>query len=140
MTETRKNEMEKIYKEIKFTKTLAKNQTVHRLFNGYTKFYCTITYNGKKYSRNFQCNTSFSKTNNKTMKQDFLNCTFLDAFAYINNQNIYDFANELGYDYDENPKKIQRIYTACEKAYNKLYDMFGEDFDDLSEYIEKLNY
>lgn len=132
--------MGKIYKEIKFTKTLAKNQTAHMFSNGHTKFYCIITYNGKKYSSNFQCNTNFSKTDDKNMKQYFLNSAFLDAFAYINTQGLYDFANTFGYDYDENPKEIQRIYLSCEKAYIKLYDMFGEDFDDLSEYVEKLIY
>lgn len=140
MTEARKNEMEKIYKEIKFTKTLAKNQTAHMFSEGHTKFYCTITYNGKRHSSIFQCNTNFSKIDNKSMKQFFLNCAFLDAFAYINSQDIYDFSDEFGYDYDENPKETKRIYTACEKVYNKLCDMFGEDFDDLSEYIEELNY
>lgn len=74
------------------------------------------------------------------MKQDFLRCYFLDAFAYINSQNIYDFSDEFGYDYNENSKEVKRIYSACEKAYNKLYDIFGEDFDDLNEYIEELNY
>lgn len=140
MTETRKNEMAKIYEEIKFTKTLAKNQSAHMFSNCHTKFFCTISYNGKKYSSNFQCNINFTKTDNESMKQHFLNCCFSDAFAYINNQDIYDFADEFGYDYDENPKEIKRIYTACEKAYNKLCDMFDEDFDDLSEYIEELNY
>lgn len=140
MENTRKVEMEKIYKEIKFTKTISKNQTAHMFSNCHTKFYCTISYNGKKYSSNYQCNVNFSKTDNESMKQDFLNCCFLDAFSYINNQDVYTFAEEFGYDYYENSKEVKRIYLACEKAYNKLYDMFGEDFDDLNEYIEELNY
>lgn len=140
MENTRKVEMEKIYKEIKFAKTLAKNQTAHMFSKDHTKFNCTIFYNDKKYSSNYQCNVNFSKTDNESMKQDFLHCCFLDAFGYINSQNIYDFSDEFGYDYYENPKEIKRIYSLCEKAYNKLSDMFGEDFDDLNEYIEELNY
>ena len=64
MENTRKVEMEKIYKEIKFTKTISKNQTAHMFSNCHTKFYCTISYNGKKYSSNYQCNVNFSKTDN----------------------------------------------------------------------------
>lgn len=140
MTETRKNEMRKIYEEIKFTKTLAKNQTTHMFSKEHTKFYCIITYNGKKYSSNFQCNTNFWKTDNKNIKQYFLSSAFLDAFAYIDTQDIFDFADTVGYDYNENPKEIQRIYLLCEKAYISLHNMFGEDFDDLGEYVEKLSY
>ena len=139
MKQTRKVEMEKIYRKIKFTKTLAKNQTAHMFSEVHTKFYCAISYNDKKYSTNYQCNVDYSKTDTENMKEDFLYCVFLDAFSYIDSRDIYDFAKQYGYDYYENSKEVKRIYSLCEKAYNKLSDMFGEDFDDLSEYIEELN-
>lgn len=39
MKDTRKVEMEKIYKDIKFTKTISKNQTAHMFTKDHTKFF-----------------------------------------------------------------------------------------------------
>ena len=66
-------------------------------------------------------------------------CATPEIADYLRNQ-LEEKSSSFGYDYYENSKEVKRIYSACEKAYNKLYDMFGEDFDDLSEYIEELNY
>lgn len=96
------------------------------LFTPYhTKFDCAIQYgtNCKPYKFNYQCNTAHTMPNIKDVMYSLL----LDAFAYNDAKDIYDFCEVLGYDYIEDYEKVVSMYDACKKTSNALHNMFSDD-------------
>ena len=83
------------------------------------KFKVKITYNGKScymvYHDNFK---------NKSDKKDFIYSLMLDADAYNNTTNLYDFMTEYGY---ENEKQANKIYNACKRQSLKFDKLFTND-------------
>lgn len=64
----------------------------------------------------------------KSHKFNMLHCIVLDAQCYQDTANKEDFANEFGYDMYEDSKILNRAYKGCERAYNKLIELFyGEN-------------
>ena len=120
--------LDKIY----FTYEESENQ--NELFTPYhTKFDCMIKYNGRQFSFPYQCNTAHSKPNIK----DCIDCLLLDASGYENAIDIFDFANEFGYDmYDEDKTKIRKVYKACERTSKRLHAIFTDaELDELEKEI-----
>ncbi len=49
-----------------------------------------------------------------------------DGLAFRNSRNFLDFCGEFGY--DEDSRKAEKIYKACEKADERLSRIFGDDY------------
>ena len=107
--------------KIKFTYDVAKNQD--NLFTpNHTKFDCMIKYNGKQFKFPYQCNTKYMKPTAK----DCIYAVIMDAYSFDSCSDIFDFANEFGYDPYEDAKRVKKIYKACERAYNSLHRLFSD--------------
>lgn len=72
------------------------------------------------------------------MINNAVDCILSDAFSYKNAADVYDFAEEFGYDPYEEYDIVKKIYNACGKTYNKLRDLFSlEDMEELSDITRK---
>lgn len=70
------------------------------------------------------------------MINDAVDCILSDAFSYENAADVYDFAEEFGYDYEEEEKDVNRIYNGCKKTYYKLSEILdAEGMMELSEVV-----
>lgn len=56
-----------------------------------------------------------------------ISCYASDGMAFRNSRNLLDFCNEFGY--NEDSRKAEKIYKACEKADKRLSRVFGDDYD-----------
>jgi hypothetical protein len=63
----------------------------------------------------------------KSHKFNMFYCIVQDANCYQSTSSKEDFANEFGYDMYEDSAKLNRAYKGCERAYDKLYEMFDGD-------------
>lgn len=90
----------------------------------HTRFDCAIKYgtNCKPYRFDYQCNTDHMTPNIK----DIMYSLLLDAFAYDDAEDVYDFCAELGYDYIENHEKVLSMYNACKKTSEAMHRMFTD--------------
>lgn len=55
-----------------------------------------------------------------------ISCYASDGLAFRNSRNLLDFCNEFGY--NEDSRKAEKIYKACEKADDRLSRVFGDDY------------
>ena len=78
----------------------------------------TLTYKGKKAVFRFHDNYL-----NKSDKSDFIRCLLLDAEAYNNCRDVYDFMSDFGY---TSIRDAQKVYRACEKQSEKVHRLFNE--------------
>lgn len=130
---------EKIYNDIKFSFSKAKNQTAHMFTPKHVKYNCKITYNDSFFSHSYQCNPYYYNMSTKEVKKDFLTCLLQDAFAFLDSRNIQDFADEFGYDFYEDKKEVERIFHDCERTYTKLSYMFNEiEMNELLNYLNTI--
>lgn len=66
---------------------------------------------------------------NNASVRDVVLCSFMDAFAYLDNSDYVSFSREFGY---EDIKEAKRIYEACEKQYKRFENIFTiEEMRDL---------
>ena len=114
--------IEKIFEDIKFQYSRAANQTANMFSSEHTKFSCKMTYNGKSYQSNYQCNENYSDMDN--IKVDFLSCVFADMSCYDCSRDEQDFASNLGLDYWENRAEVIRCYNACKRASERMNEIF----------------
>lgn len=114
---------------INFTYSEAEEQ--NNLFTPlHTLFDCTIEYNGNKYDFNYQCNT----THCEPSLVDCLDCLFLDASAYDDSKDIYEFAEAFGYDIED--EETERAYNDCKKTSEALDYMFtNEEYSKIQDEI-----
>ena len=95
------------------------------LFTPYhTRFDCAIQYgtNCEPYKFDYQCNTAHTMPNIKDVMYSLL----LDAWAYDDAENVFEFAEELGYDITDDYDKITKMYDACRNTRNALHRMFTD--------------
>ena len=118
-------EVKEILDKVRFTHYRSSNQTAHMFSEGHTKFNCKITYNGKSYQSTYQCNVQCSDMNN--IKIDFIACVFMDKMSYDYCRDEEDFASNIGLDYYEDKKEIERCYKACQRASEQLDRMFSDE-------------
>ena len=118
-------EVKEIMDNVKFTYRKSNNQTSHMFSEGHTKFNCKMTYKGKSYQSTYQCNVQDSDMNN--IKIDFIACVFMDKMSYDCCRDEEDFAANLGMDYYEDKKEIERCYKACQRASEQLDRMFSDE-------------
>ena len=83
------------------------------------KFLVTLTYKGKRCSFVFHDNFR-----NASKKEDFLYCLYLDAEAFDNNIDIYDFADSFGY---KGCKDAEKAYEGCRKQSERLHRLFTDE-------------
>ena len=122
--------------KIAFIYTESENQK--DLFTpNHTRFDCAIKYgtNCTPYKFDYQCNADYTTPNIK----DIMYSLLLDAFAYDDAEDIYDFCAELGYDYIENHEKVLSMYNACKKTSLAIHNMFTDEeisklYDESTEY------
>lgn len=125
---------------IKDIKTSYKKALVQEgLFTpSHTKFVCQVSYKGKAYVFDYQCNVKYNKPN----KDDLLGAIINDYKAFesskINDNdddNIEEFSYMFGYD---SIKECLKAYRGCKKTYEELNKMFtSEEIDKLYEYCEE---
>ena len=126
--------IEKIFEDIKFQYSRAANQTANMFSPEHTKFSCKMTYNGKSYQSNYQCNENYSDMNN--IKVDFLSCVFADMSCYDCSRDEQDFASNIGLDYWENRAEVNRCYNACKRASERMNEIFDcEELESLETFF-----
>ena len=118
-------EVKEILDNVKFTYRKSDNQTSHIFSAGHVKYNCKISYNGKSFQTTYQCNPQYSDMSK--IKLDFIYCLLLDKETYDNARDEEDFANNLGMDYYEDKKEIERCYKACQRASEQLNRMFSDE-------------
>ena len=129
-------EVKEIMDNVKFTYRKSNNQTSHMFSEGHIKFNCKMTYNGKSYQSTYQCNVQYSDMNN--IKIDFIACVFMDKMSYDCCRDEEDFAANIGLDYYEDRKEVNRCYKACQIASCKLNEMFSqEELEILDEFFRE---
>lgn len=129
-------EVKEILDKVKFTYHRSENQMAHMFSEGHTKFDCKMTYKGKSYQSTYQCNVQYSDMNN--IKVDFMYCVFSDKMAYDFSSGEEDFAANLGMDYYEDKKEVNRCYRACKRASEQIDEMFNsEELEILSEFFRE---
>lgn len=119
--------IDRIFKDIKFQYSRAANQTANMFSSEHTKFSCKMTYNGKSYQSNYQCNENYSDMNN--IKVDFLSCVFADMNCYDCSRDKQNFASNIGLDYWEDRAEVNRCYNACKRASERMNEIF--DYEEL---------
>ena len=97
------------------------------------KYLITITRKGKQYRFTFYDSHNNWLNNKRPSKYDVL--------ASVEKYEPYDFkyfVSEFGYEiYDEaDEKRVRKIYEACDKQYQRLLDLFGED---LMQELQEIN-
>lgn len=126
--------IEKIFEDIKFQYSRAANQTANMFSSEHTKFSCKMTYNGKSYQSNYQCNENYSDMDN--IKVDFLSCVFADMSCYDCSRDEQDFASNIGLDYWENRAEVNRCYKACQRASERMNEVFDcEELESLKTFF-----
>ena len=55
-----------------------------------------------------------------------ISCYASDGMAFRSSVNLLDFCNEFGY--NEDSRKAEKIYKACERADKRLSRVFGDDY------------
>lgn len=126
--------IEKIFEDIKFQYSRSANQTANMFSPEHTKFSCKMTYNGKSYQSNYQCNENYSDMDN--IKVDFLSCVFADMSCYDCSRNEQDFASNIGLDYWENRAEVIRCYNACKRASERMNEIFDcEELESLKTFF-----
>ena len=126
--------IEKIFEDIKFQYSRAANQTANMFSPEHTKFSCKMTYNGKSYQSNYQCNENYSDMNN--IKVDYLSCVFADMSCYDCSRDEQDFASNIGLDYWEDRAEVNRCYKACKRASERMNEIFDcEELESLKTFF-----
>lgn len=126
--------IEKILEDIKFQYSRAANQTANMFSSEHTKFSCKMTYNGKSYQSNYQCNENYSDMNN--IKVDFLSCVFADMSCYDCSRDEQDFASNVGLDYWEDRAEVNRCYRGCKRASERMNEIFDcEELESLKTFF-----
>ena len=129
-------EVKEILGKVSFTYHRSSNQTAHMFSEGHTKFDCKMTYGGVSYQSTYQCNVQYSDMNN--IKVDFIACVFMDKMSYDCCRDEEDFAANLGMDYYEDRKEVNRCYRACQRASERIDEMFdSEELEILSEFFRE---
>ena len=82
------------------------------------EFRITLTYKGKKAVFRFHDNYL-----NKSDKSDFIYSLLLDAQAYDNCRDIYEFVREYGY---KNIQVARYTYKACKEQSERVHRLFNE--------------
>lgn len=97
----------------------------------------TLSYHGKRCSFVFHDNFK-----NQSNKRDFVYCLVLDAQAYDNTRDLYEFAREFGYlryadvgDADA-MQRARKARKACEKQSERLHRLFNDNEIDFLSTIE----
>lgn len=120
--------------KIKFTYEVSNNQT--DLFTrSHKKYKCVIKYNNKQYTFDYQCNAKYTPT-----LEDCVDCLLLDCFSYDDANDLYGFANDLGYELSDSDdiKKVKRIYNACKKTSVAIHRIFTDnELDELQKTLYK---
>lgn len=88
----------------------------------------TLSYNGNWCS--FVFNDNFK---NRSTKKDFLYCLYLDAMAYENVRDVFEFAREFGY---ADWQKARKPYSACKAQSVRLHKLFNEQEIEILSEIE----
>lgn len=86
------------------------------------------------YYRGHRCSFVFNDNfENKSTKKDFLYCLVLDAQAYDNVSDAWEFARAFGYEYNAETRKL---YSECKKQSERLHRLFNDTEIDLLSTIE----
>lgn len=116
--------------KIKFNYKVAENPKSKKFTNAHEIYNCSISYNGKKHSFEYQCNPKY----NKPTISDVMNCLTSDSFYYEQSRDLKDFAEELGYSIEE----AKKPFKLCKKTSEALHRMFTDD--ELDHIVDDLFY
>ena len=112
------------YKRTYIGKSHITTGNAYKINLAYNHHYCSFVFND-----NFK---------NESKKKDFLYCLLLDAMAYDQARDVYDFARTFGYDMytREEIAKVRKIYYACREQSKRLHRLFNEQEIELLSMIE----
>ena len=111
-----------IFSRVKISYHRSANQTANMFSPNHVKYEVKITYNGKTYQSNYQCNPQVHDMEN--IKVDYLSCVFADMSCYDCSRDEQDFASNIGLDYWENRAEVNRCYKACKRASERMNEIF----------------
>ncbi len=89
---------------------------------GRNKYKVTISNNGEVFSTVFYDSIYNTQRGERSDDFNILYCIISDAICITYCDSVEDFMNEFGYSYEDKPNKL---YNACERAYNNLVKCFG---------------
>jgi hypothetical protein len=90
----------------------------------------TIEYKGKSESFTFHdsiYNYQNKKGATEEMIDNALECLIDDYYAYLNCNNVGEFADEFGYDYLDDKRRVNRIWKLLGENWDKLDNLFTEE-------------
>ena len=95
--------------------------------NWHYKYQVTLTRNRMQYRFMFYDSHMNWIKNNRPSRYDVLACVEKYCPDYFE-----AFVSEYGYDIDEpgDYKRVRKIYEACRKQYERLYELFGDELMD----------
>ena len=88
----------------------------------------TLSYRGHWCS--FVFNDNFK---NVSKKKDFLYCLYLDAMAYEQSRDVFEFAREFGF---ADWREARKPYSACKAQSVRLHKLFNDAEIDILSQIE----
>lgn len=116
--------LEKLLSMIKCTKTYLRKS---EMCSG-DAYKITLSYHGKRCSFVFHDNYK-----NESKKKDFIYYLVLDALAYDNCPDVYNFMRIFGY---VDVQQARTLYRACEKQSERLHRLFNQNEIDILSTIE----
>ena len=120
--------MNEIIKKIKLTYKVAENPKSERFTSNHEIYKCNLSYNGKRYSFEYQCNPKYEKPN----LDRILECLTSDMQIYESSRDLGDFAIELGYTMEE----AEKFYKCCAKTSKAFHRMFSEsEIENIMDYL-----
>lgn len=93
-----------------------------------------VTINGKRIQFEYYCNEPELKRESLI---EALNCLVLDAIAYRNAKDKYDFAEEFGYDKYEDRKRLSDAWKGCMSASDKWEKLGDIDVYEFSNWLSE---
>ena len=105
------------------TLEITRIKTTYRLGLKSWQYYCKLRRGHRTYSFPFFDSVAHYIEGKRPSKYDILAC--LETYDYIDG--IEDFANEFGYDIEENYKETEKIYKTCIKQSEKLHGLFTDE-------------
>ena len=95
---------------------------------GENKYKITLSNNGFKFNTTFSDSLYNTWENNRSSDFEMLYCIIMDAECYDNyGSTLNEFADNMGFDLYTDEKRALKVLRGCEKAYNNINSLVGEE-------------
>ena len=94
---------------------------------GANKYRVTVKNNNEKFTTTFTDSLYNTCKGIKSSNISILYCIIMDAQCYEQNDSLESFCSAFGYDLYEERSKAEKCYYGCEKQYNNIIKLFGNE-------------